>query len=116
MKLEISQLSIEQLKELKSRVESQIVENKRLAKVKKKHTKEEIIYMFSDFGYEVPKGAKIWKIADDNHAGAYGMEVGGYTHSCHIDTTDFKVLLVVDGGYHGVESYADMWLEDCIVI
>lgn len=113
---DISKLKLHELEELQIELEGQIHKLQREAKLAKKHTKEEIIAMFSHFGYTVPKGAKIWRIRDLEHEGAYGMEVGGFEHSCHIETTDFKVLLVVDDTYHDVESYSDIWLSDPIVI
>ena len=109
-------MALHELEELQMDVEEKIRRLQRKAKLEKKHTKQEILSMFSRFGYIVPNGAKIWRLNDLKHEGAYGMEVGGYEHSCHIDSTDFKVLLVVDGDFHEVESYSDMWLSDLLVV
>jgi len=114
--MDIKNLKLHELEELQEDVEDQINKLKRAAKLAKKHTKEEILAMFSHWGYIVPKGAKIWRLHDSKHEGAYGMEVGGYEHSCHIESTDFLVLLVVDGDYHGVESYGDLWLGELTVV
>ena len=114
--MDIKNLKLHELEELKSDIEDQIFTLQRKEKLDKKHTKEEILAMFYHYGYGVPKGAVIWKITDLEHGGAYGMEVGAFSHSCHIDSTDFKVLLVVDGLFHDVESYSDMWLKDPIVV
>lgn len=101
---------------MKEELDELIASKVRAERIDKKHTKQEIVALFSAFGYQVPNGARIWKLTDPEHSGGYGMEVGSYVHSCHIDTTDFKVLLVVDGAFHGVESYGDLWLRDLVVI
>ena len=113
--MDIRKLSLTELEKLKIDVEDRIDSLQRSERLEKKHTKEEIIAMFSCYGYDVPKGTKIWKLTDLEHEGGYGMEVGSYVHSCHIETTNFKVLLVVDDDFHGVESYSDLWLTDCII-
>lgn len=113
---DISNLQVHELEELQMDIENQISKLKRAERLNKKHTKAEIVAMFAYFGYVVPKGATIWKVRDLERGGAYGMEVGGYEHSCHVDTTDFKVLLVVDDKDYGVHSYSDLWLTDKIVI
>lgn len=114
--MDIKTLSLTELEELEMDVQQRIRELKHQEKLAKKHTKEEIIAMFSYYGYIVPKGAKIWRLHDSEHEGAYGMEVGGYEHSCHVDSTDFKVLLVVDGMFHGVKSYGDLWLGELTIV
>lgn len=114
--VDVKAMALHELEELQMDIEAQIHHLKREEKLSKKHTKEEILAMFYKWGYIVPKGAKIWRLRDLDHEGAYGMEVGGYEHSCHVDSTDFKVLLVVDGDFHGVESYGDMWLGELLVV
>lgn len=113
---EVNDMSVVELNDLKISVEDRIRQLQRKEKFAKKHTREEIIGMFCYWGYLVPKGAKIWRLHDTEHEGGYGMEVGGYEHSCHVDSTDFKVLLVVDGMFHGVKSYGDLWISDCLVV
>lgn len=118
--IDLSRLQLHELEELLMDVEEKIRDVKYRAWKEKRHTKEEIIAMFSRFGYTVPKGAKIWRVhpRGDNRDGGYGMEVGAYEHSCHIDTTDFKVLLVVssNGVDHDVESFSEMWLSEPITV
>lgn len=94
----------------------ELIEKKRLDKKanERKPTKEEILRDFTGFGYEIPKGAEFYKVSE--HASkrghsCYGMKVGQYTHSCHIDTTDLTVLLLVDGTEHWVDSFADLWID-----
>jgi hypothetical protein len=112
-KVNISKPSIEDLKVMREQLNEEISDLEREAKQKMRKTREEVTREFDHFGYIVPPTAKFWKIHGPNKGlGAYGMEVGSYTHSCHIDTTDLKVLLVVDGNEHYVESYADLWLSD----
>lgn len=47
----------------------------------------------SSRGIIVPIGAEFYRVVKD---GRIGMKVGEYTHSCHIDTMDFVVLLFAD--------------------
>ena len=115
---DISKLQLHELEELQSDIEDLIRKRKYEEWKAKIHTKEEIVNMFTHFGYEVPVGAKIWRVAPrgDKQEGGYGMEVGGYVHSCHIDTTNFKVLLVVSGNDHYFESLGDPWLTQPIIV
>lgn len=111
--INISKRSIEDLRVLRDELDEEISNLERDAKLKVRKTREELISEFGYFGYIVPPTAKFWKIHGPNKSvGAYGMEVGEYTHSCHVDTTELKVLLVVDGNEHYVESFADLWLSD----
>ncbi len=81
-------------------------------KRKLEKSRAEIIKDFQGFGYEILDDAKFWKVmASGKGLGGYGMEIGRYNHSCHIDDTEFIVLLVVNGREHFTESYADIWLE-----
>lgn len=114
----LSKLQIHELEELQSDIEDRIFELQDKEWKKTKHTKEQIVKMFTSFGYTVPPGAKIWRVRPkgDKKAGGYGMEVGKYEHSCHIDTTDFIVLLVVSGTEHYVDSYSNLWLSDPITV
>lgn len=45
------------------------------------------------YGYNIPKDVRFWKINTGKHMGQIGMQVGQYSHSCHIETTDFVVLV-----------------------
>ncbi len=75
-------------------------------------TRSQIIQEFHHFGYIVPAGAKFWKVNSHGKGhGGYGMELGRYEHSCHIDDTNLIALLVVKGTEHFTESYADIWLS-----
>lgn len=114
----LTNLQIHELEELQSDIEDRISELKHQKWKETKHTKEEIVKMFTDFGYTVPPGAKIWRVhpRGDKKDGGYGMEVGRYEHSCHIDTTDFIVLLVVSGTDCYVERFSDLWLSDPITV
>ena len=114
--MNVAELKLHELEELKMDIGQRIHELEKQERLKQKHTKEEIVKMFTRYGFHVPKGVTIWKLTDSQHCGGYGMEVGSYVHSCHIETTDFKVLLYVDGHNTGVESYDEMWLRDPIVV
>jgi hypothetical protein len=116
--VDLSKFQLHELEELLMDVEEKIRDVKYKAWKEKRHTKEEIVAMFSRFGYDVPKGAKIWRVhpRGDKREGGYGMEVGSYDHSCHIDSSTYLVLLVVSGNEHYVESFSDMWLSEPITV
>lgn len=118
MTLDISKLQLHELEGLQSCIKTQIYKLEYQAWKAKKHTKEEIVAMFTRFGYTVPKGVKIWRVypSGEKKQGGYGMEVGKYEHSCHIDTTDLIVLLFVGGNDHYVESFSEAWLSDSIIV
>ncbi len=104
--VDIDQLSIDRLEEL-----DRIVTN-RIFQLKNVLPRKEIIEHFNNYGYIVPKNAKFWKVvAPVKGYGGYGMEVGQYEHSCHVDSIDFKVLLVVNGNEQFTDSYSDLWLK-----
>ena len=114
--MQLKDLKLHELEELQLDIEERIRKVKYETWKATKHTKEQIIAMFTGFGIKVPKGVKIWRVhpRGDKKDGGYGMEVGKYTHSCHIDTTDFLVLYVVssDGEDHDVESFSDLYLSE----
>lgn len=115
---DISKLQIHELEELQSDITECIFALKYQAWKAKVLPKEEIVKMFTRFGYTVPKGTKIWRVhpRGEKKEGGYGMEVGKYGHSCHIDTSDFIVLLVVSGNDSYVESFSDLWMSDPITV
>lgn len=46
------------------------------------------------FGFIIPKDAEFYTVKEkDENYEKIGMKVGEYTHSCHVDTTDFYILL-----------------------
>lgn len=111
---ELNGLTLEDLRDVNDNIEERIRYKEREEKRNRVKTREEIIKDFLHFGYGVYPDAKFWKIhgpSTKGGFGAYGMEVGHYTHSCPIDTTKLYVLLVIDGDEHFVEGYSDMWLE-----
>ena len=118
MEIDLSKLQLHELEELEMDVEEQIRKVKYQLWKAKTHTKEEIVAMFTGFGYEVPKGVTIWRVhpRGDKKEGGYGMEVGKLEHSCHIDSSTFLVLLVVSGRDHYVESFSDHWLSNPITV
>lgn len=116
--IDLSKLKPHELEELQFAIERQLFNNKYDEWKNTKHTKEQIIAMFNRFGYTVPKGAVIWRVhpRGERQLGGYGMEVGSYDHSCYIDSSTYKVLLVVAGTDHYVESFSDLWLSDPITV
>lgn len=73
--------------------------------------REKVLRAFTGSGYEIPKDVKFFKIGTGDDIGLYGMQVGSYVHSCHIDTTDFIVLLIINGCNTHVDSFSDLWLS-----
>ena len=57
----------------------------KLAKKIRKH--------YEGFGYDVRDGDRFWKTEF-----GWGWQVGQFTHTCHIDITDFVVVLVISEG------------------
>lgn len=112
---EIKKLKLYELEELKSDIENEIIKKENEEKTNKILPKEEILKLFYHFGYEIPPRTKFYKIyAPGKSMGAYGMKVGEFVHSCHIDTTDLIVLLVIDEKKtdHYVEDFADHWIKE----
>jgi len=106
----LNEMSVTELSQLSYKISKEITEreiNERIAKNKNKSLSE-ILREFYHFGFQVPTGTNIWFIENE---GFFGMEVGRYTHSCHVDTTDFIVLLVLGDTKNYVESFSDMWLS-----
>lgn len=100
------------------KIEEVIEEKRRNQKAnERKPTREELVKEFEGWGFIVPKDAEFYKVSasapahrDEVGHICFGMKVGEYTHSCHIDTMELTVLLIVDGRENWVESFADMWI------
>jgi acyl-CoA reductase-like NAD-dependent aldehyde dehydrogenase len=113
--LKILSMDAEEVEKLDEKVD-ELLESRREEK-SAPVTKEYLKSLYEHFGYQIPDGSKFWKIGGlEKGRGQYGLQVGQYTHSCHIDTLEIIVLLVLDGNDNYVESYADLWLSDCIVV
>lgn len=54
--------------------------------------------ILNTFGYIIPTNAEFYivKHGEEWHKGLIGMKVGGYTHSCHVDSTNYIVLFFCD--------------------
>ena len=113
----VDRLSDERLTALKNRIEI-ILHVRDRDMMSKTMTAAQLGQLYSKFGYVIPTTSKFWKItAPGRGRGLYGLQVGRYTHQCHIDTTDMIVVLVVgDNGQTFVEAYADLWLTDCVTL
>ena len=74
--------------------------------------REKVLRAFSGRGIEIPKGTKFFRIDSGDDIGLYGMQVGSYVHSCHIDTTDLIVLLIVNGTDMYVDDKSAFWLSE----
>ena len=103
--------SLSELKNLRREIEDKIISLEHEERVKNMKTRKQVIDEFESFGINTDSNTKIWYLSQD---GLYGMEVGGYVHSCHIDTTDIKVLLVIseNGRETLLKSIADLWATE----
>ena len=88
-----------------------LVEQKRKDKDARewKPTKQELIKQLTGFGFDVPDNAKFYKFRDKSETFCYGMQVGQYSHSCYIDTTDYIILLIVKDNNTYVKEVCDFW-------
>lgn len=68
--------------------------------------KLQLASIFTSKGYIVNNEAEFYKTFDNPER--IGMKVGQYSHSCHVDSSDFVVLLFEDGS---VESNPDFRLN-----
>ena len=111
-------MTIDQLALLRSNIDIEIDRQAQKALAEKTMTKEELIKTFSGFGYHTPKGSVFWRVRrGGEYSGMYGLEVGRYTHSCHIETSDFIVLLLYVPHYHTqIEEFNDLSLEKAFVV
>lgn len=107
----LNEMSLVELEELQFDLERQLILKRQKERLERVKSKEDIFEEFSKFGYIIPNGAKIWRILSGDLVGAYGMEIGRYTHNCHLDMTDFVVLLVVDNSEHFVKDVSSHRLE-----
>jgi hypothetical protein len=117
---QITALPSEKLNTLTEKIREILEERERLF-LAQRMTKSELLDLYRGRGYYPKSGDKFWKIKCGTGRGFYGWEVGKYEHSCHIDTSDFIVLLVIEPSRtSGGDSYTidcgDMWLEGPIVV
>ena len=114
----IQQMPDDRLEILKNRIED-IIAERDVELMSRTMSANDLVRLFSHYGFETPPGTVFWKIyAPKRGRGHWGMQVGKYTHSCHIDTTEIIVLLVIEqpNGNAYEEGYADHWLRDKVVI
>lgn len=58
-------------------------------------------------GFIVPADAEFYVVGK---TGRVGMKVGGYTHSCHVETTDIVVLFFANSNLGDAEAF-DGYME-----
>ncbi len=111
-----------ELDALEKRIET-LLEEKRRLKRAKTLTKEQLLSLYTGYGYIVNKGDKFWKITSGEGEGFYGWQVGQFEHSCHIDSTDLIVLYVIEPGTptspvgkQYLVHTSELWLEGPIVV
>lgn len=112
-------LSSEELQKIQKKIDDLLEERDKVF-MAQTLTKDQLLYLYHRRGYYPKTGDKFWKIMSPTKGrGMYGWEVGFYEHSCHIDTTDLHVLLVVEPGPNGqtyVMDYSDLWLQGPIIV
>lgn len=110
-----------ELTNLQKQIEKLLEERDRVF-LAQKMSKEQLLSLFNSRGYYPKVGDKFWKVQSPTKGrGFYGWQVGQYEHSCHIDTTDLIVLLIIEpsrtsGGDTYVTDYATMWLDGPIIV
>jgi hypothetical protein len=108
-----------ELQQLQQKIEALLEERDRL-KMALKMSKEQLLQLYNTYGYSPKAGDKFYKIrAMGRGQGFYGWQVGHYEHSCHIDTTDIIVLLVIEPGPNPqtyIVDFSDNWLEGPILV
>lgn len=113
----LNELNKEELKRLKSDIDEELDCRDAIEWKKQTKTLAELLKLYSGYGYVIPTTSKFWRIRSGQHRGCYGYQVGRYTHSCHVDTTDFIVLLV-NTKNHSFETHSidDLSLEGPMVV
>jgi len=66
----------------------------------------------NSMGYSVTN-PEYYKITRGPHEDKVGVKVGSYLHSCHIESSDIIVLLVMDGDRE-VTTFSAWEMMDCI--
>ena len=112
-------LTSPELEALQKRIDALVEEKKKLL-LTHKLSKEHLLKLYNGHGFYPKPGDKFWRIMSKGKGeGMYGWQVGEYTHSCHVDTTDIKVMVVVEPNPDGdiyVADHADLWLDGPIVV
>ena len=113
----LKSLNQEELKKLKVDIDAEL-DNRDESDWKAK-TKNiyELLKIFGGYGFVIPTTSKFYRINGGKHRGCYGYQVGRYTHSCHVDTTDFIVLLVhTDEHRFVVDNFDSLHLGDPMIV
>ena len=107
----------EELDQLKTDIDTELDNRTEMEWKANTKTLAELLKVYSGYGYIVPTTSKFWRMCIGEHRGCYGYQVGRYTHSCHVDTTDFIVLLVNSGKHDFIiDHYDDSSLEGPMVV
>ena len=104
-----------------TKMETLIAEKKQQRKEqeanRKKPTRAEMVAAFNGYGFIVPSNAKFFHIAESDVKkgckNCFGFQIGEYVHSCHVDSTDYIVLLMLDDKHHTwVEEFDGLWMKE----
>lgn len=86
--------------------------------LKKYHSRPEVNYQslsplekfkhnLNTFGFLIPEFAEFYKVTEN---GKIGMKVGGFTHSCHVESSDVIILFHMDeDSNHFIQEYWGCW-------
>lgn len=76
-----------------------------------------LIKKYQQYGYQINPGDIFYQVTYEGKL-QWGWKIGHYTHSCHIDTTCFVVLMLIDEktSYNSFKAYADHFLIDSITV
>ena len=110
-------LNKDELKKLKTDIDDELDGRDKIEWKKQTKTLAQLLKLYGGYGYIIPTTSKFWRIRSGVHRGCYGYQVGRYTHSCHVDTTDFIVLLVNSGEHRFiVDNFDDISLEGPMIV
>lgn len=113
--LKLRELSDDVLQLMVSNINDILTERQRESWQRKTQSEEQLRKLFSRFGYETNR-ANVWRVVWGDHRGCYGLQVGSYVHSCHIDSTSFIVLLLYTKNTIKLMQFDNESLEGPIVL
>jgi len=116
----LSTMTETQLDKFQEKIEALLKKKERAILAANAMTEEQLLKLYNGHGFSPKVGDKFWRIrASGKSKGFYGWQVGKFEHSCHIDTTDFIVLFIIEPGTlsdNRVEHYSDLWLDGPIIV
>ncbi len=89
----------------------QIANNKEVQESLNKRTKKGLIKEYQGAGYIVDNKNRFYQVKKfGEFHGDIGLQVGEFSHSCHVDTTDFIVLFFLNESIkNNIGYFSDLW-------